>query len=338
MLNCSNIDPTTFEEGPIYIEIEVFMSIKEKKFTVRNSASFDDREPESSVTPVEPSSARLVLAELTHAINQNDVDEFKAIISNDFIYPGDGLKEGDTDLKGGTTYPFIIIDGQLISFPESNSGYIIHDHYSATFKGGHHVRSFEYRYYSARPMIEALFYEHNKLFRDLVELLAESDNALLHHAFIRSFNKTDVSTDIFVPWDQNVKCNVKAGIKEIKNYGEFLHKAGISRGSYALQLANDLRERMNTLPDSENTYTDKVKWLDFKYKFVTSLHSQDSHFVTHRGWKRIISNIASIIFSAGILNLINFCATGNFFFFNKTTTLQLVYDVDKSAKVERLAM
>jgi hypothetical protein len=212
------------------------------------------------------------------------------------------------------------------------------NHYSETYVGDHHTRYIVYRYYWVRPIIENLFFEHNELFRRLVSQVALSENKLIHNSFVENFNRTDLSPEILLPWDVNTMCDVKFGVLQITMYGQQLVSESVDRGKYAIKLATDLNERLDTLPVVDNSNTAKIKWLDFKLKFVEQLHSQDSHFVGHRGWKQVIGNVASIIFSAGILNLINLAVTGNFLFFNNTKTQQLVARLDHSViEPDRLA-
>ena len=64
-------------------------------------------------------------------------------------------------------------------------------------------------------------------------------------------------------------------------------------------------------------------------KFIETLHRKDEHFVGHLELKRVIANLAALVFSAGVLFIINFAFTGNFLFFNQTTTQKMISKADR---------
>ncbi len=310
----------------------------QKQFTISNNASFEDKPPLNLAAEIVPSNAESIFNQLVDAIARDDDADFSNALSSDFIYPGDGLKEGDTDFSSGSFNPLEYLSSDVTDLTRHNQ-MTSDNHYSSTYIGDHHTRHFVFRYYWVRPIIENLFFEHNELFRRLMSQLALSENTLIHNSFVENFNRTDVSPEILLPWNANIATEVRLRVTEITMYGEQLISEGVDRGNYATKLAGELDERLNTLPVVDDSNTAKIKWLDFKLKFVEHLHSQDSHFVGHRGWKKVIGNVASIIFSAGILNLINLAVTGNFFFFNKTRTQQLVTEVDHSInKPDRMVL
>jgi hypothetical protein len=328
----------------------------QKQFTIYERANFEDRDSTIKRTDVAASNAETVFNELVAAINNNKADAFSKTLSSDFIYPGDGLKEGDKDFTSGSFDPvlFLGVDASYIAasfigvsasaMVADTQNQVRHNHatrdnnYSETYTGNHHTRHMKYRYYSVRPVIENLFFENNELFRRLASQVALSESQLIHNIFAEAFNGTDLPSDIMTPWDAIRTNEVRLGVIEISLYGHQLVSEGIARGHSAIQLATELDTQLDTLPLIDDSNTAKVKWLDYKLKFVEHLHSQDSHFAGHRGWKRVIGNIASIIFSAGILNLINFAVTGNFLFFNKTRTQCLVKDVDHTIEPARIVL
>src|SRR3990167_1067489 len=110
------------------------MSVKEKQFTVYEYAEYSDRPAEWWTRKIEPSMIKNLSAEINTAIATNDSSGLKKLLTDDFIYPGDGKTKQDVDPQ--------------------------YSPYHGNYKGGHHEKIWNYEFYLARPIIEALFFEH----------------------------------------------------------------------------------------------------------------------------------------------------------------------------------
>ena len=69
---------------------------------------------------------------------------------------------------------------------------------------------------------------------------------------------------------------------------------------------------------------------------MNNLHGRgtDTLLSEHHGCKQIVANFFSILFSAGLLNLINRCVTGQWMFFNKTRSENKVSNVELALGVD----
>ncbi len=290
--------------------------IEEKRFTVSTS-SLSGYEK----TPAQFSEAHELITQLSAAINQNNSQELQKILSEDFIYGGYGLRQEDLQVLQET--------GRLtcdnIAKTKKTSS-----HYSGN-EIGHDEFTMEYEYYLTQPVIEFLFKEHPEKFAKLVQLLDNSNNENLNLIFVNCL-KNSAMTDILAAWDVTAQQEIKKKITEMDAYGKKLQQKNVDRGNVAVNLARQLNAKVGYCPQNNDNPTSQIKWLHFKFSFLDTLHSKDQEFKEHRGWKRVIANIASIIFSAGILNLIHYAVTDRILFFDRTTTQELVDNLDHSSR------
>lgn len=199
---------------------------------------------------------------------------------------------------------------------------------SEYYEGGHHVRETTTYKCRTRPLCEYLFFKNNNLFLDLIEKL-KCCSANFQEAFIEKLEDTDLKgLSNFLSVGSMGK--IKEGINALQTYGERLQEKKIDRGKYAVTLSHKLSENLQYIEDNkkEPHAINKLNCLAAKIHFAKDLHSKDAEFIKHRGYKRLIVNIASIMFTAGIANVFQRCYTGNWLFFNKTTTQELVSDID----------
>lgn len=255
-------------------------------------------------TSVTISNQNIVFQSLMNAIDQNNSIEFKNLLNSDFIYSCDG-----------NDYP----------------------PYISKYTGNRHTETRGYEYYLVRPVIETLFYEHTLFFRSLVSKVVQSGNIVIHSDFLDSFKEKDIPSDMFTPWSALQSFNILNAINAISVYGKKFpsDEQQIIRSKHAQELANLLTENLKNSPPLDNSSSSLVQWLDFKFKFLKALHSKDAHFIGHLGWKRVVANLASLVFSAGILNLLNLAFTGNFLFFNQTATQNMVSTLDAYVEIEQ---
>ncbi len=91
-----------------------------------------------------------------------------------------------------------------------------------------------------------------------------------------------------------------------------------------------------------NPWVDKFRALELKMELLEILHSKDPVFKHHRGlfgagWKRLVSNLAIILFPPlAAANIIYRAATGSWFFANKTRTERRIMQVEKAIGLKGL--
>jgi hypothetical protein len=73
----------------------------------------------------------------------------------------------------------------------------------------------------------------------------------------------------------------------------------------------------------------RLRTLQFKLEFQAALHTKDEALNRHRGYARFASNVFSILFTGGILNVVNYVTNGRFWFFSQTKTQSLVAGIEK---------
>lgn len=228
--------------------------------------------------------------ELMQAIDDGSLDSLTNILQNDFISPADA-KDEITDFTGGN-----------------------HNHY------------FILQAYTAENILDVLFFEHNELFYSLAQKLWATSNKAMNNCFIKCLAHSAIPPEMSSPWTDEEKQQIQLAVGALGSYEGHSGAKEESRKKHAHELMQQLNELLINIPQEPD---DAVAWLNYKYDFIKTLHSKDAHFEEHLGWKRVITNVASLIFSAGILNFIHWLSTDNFFFYNQTTTQSLVSDISK---------
>lgn len=261
---------------------------------------------ESLYTPVTLSNASDLFKSLIVCIDTNDIKNFNAILSGNFIYPNNNW--------------------------EGNS-------YKKVYVGGNHRKEWCYEYYHTRPALETLFLEHHDLFLSLLSDLARSNNKDLHKIFVDTYKgNRELPQNLMTPCNKNLRLTLATGVQAIKNYGDQLCNAGINKGSHARALAASLGDDLYLMPLNDNTPSAIVKSLNFKFNFVKKLHSLDAVLGGHHGWKEIIMNIAISISTGFIANIFNLAFNQTFFFSCNTKTQDLVGNVSKKFEAEKQVM
>lgn len=264
-------------------------------------------------TPVEFTDTTQVAAELLLAIRNNDEVALEELLKKPFIYPGDGK--------------WVPVDEDYT--------YHLKDRYHFTYQGNLHIRNLTYEYYYTRPLLEALFLEHPEIFQRLIAAVASSPCAPLHASLVSHLQQNpafpkDLCQAVDIP-------RLESRIKALNDYGNELNeKQRLTRSIQTLALAQELQTFASEHvphPKLSNPQTVAIQWLDFKLRFIQTLHDYDHHFVGHHGHKCLLVNIATVIFSAAILNILNYAVTGNFLFFKKTTTASLIDAIDQNIQV-----
>lgn len=281
------------------------MTRKQEQFTVFSYSAECGEKLKNAATPIIPTNMNELAVTIGNCITTGNSVRLETLLNDKFIYPGNGLKEGDTDKSNKY-------------FPYSSEAY---NDYEGTYRGDHHVRHFRYEYYYTQPIMVTLFFEYNKLFQNIINRLAQSNNAELHRVFTSVFARyPELPQEIFELCDANLKNNLQSAVQSIKAYSAELESKGIDKFRLVNNIANQTDAVVNGMPIYLNaTPTAQIRSLDFKFNYLKALYSEPT-ISTHRDskWGHLAANISSILFSAAILNVINYAVTGNFFFFNQT--------------------
>jgi hypothetical protein len=90
--------------------------------------------------------------------------------------------------------------------------------------------------------------------------------------------------------------------------------------------------------DVKPTFQKNLRVLEFKLGFCQKLHTRDAILNEHRHASKIIANLLSIFLTGMVANVVNYMVTGNFLFFNKTTTATMVNQIDNEVRPHTLVM
>lgn len=184
------------------------------------------------------------------------------------------------------------------------------------YKGNWHTRTWELQTFIAQPVIEAIYLEHPKLFKILVDAIILKKDKNLETAFIECcLAENDLPTTMFDSFTEEQKIQLDVEFKALRDKD--------STNKDAQSLANQLTQFMSKMPKGNG-----LKQLHYKLQFIELLHSQDRQLSKEINYRKILVNIATLILSAGLLNLVNLAATGNFLFFSQTKALTKISDID----------
>ncbi len=277
---------------------------------------------------------------LTKGISDNNALELQKLLSDDYIYPGNGLKEGHRSKKDGDFLDFNNYSYFGITQPRHNQLHQVSD-YKSVYQGDHHTDTTEYEFYYTRPILETLYLEHEEFFMKLLARLIIKDSPALYTTFIEAINKSnEIPRHLLTPCNETTKAQLVTGINAIAAYGAHLTASQIERGKHATALSNELTYALKFMPlGIADPNKAKINALYFKLQFLKGLHSKDEYFANHRReWAPLIANIASFLFTGMLLNIVNYCMTGNFLFYNQTKTRSLVSDTHKALTMEQSAL
>lgn len=187
------------------------------------------------------------------------------------------------------------------------------------------TRRYESR--EVRPIVEALFFERNDLFHNLIKQLIHKNTFAFYVAFCECLEGTDLSQKKLFCWDKETRDKALKYVTEIEAYSQTCqsddNEIARRKGREMQVIAKTLRPHLfdREYDHGRMNYRDKFQTLSFKLGVISQLQGK-SDFGEHRGYKRIIVNFMTLFFLGGIPNLINKCATGNWLFFNKTESEQ----------------
>lgn len=206
------------------------------------------------------------------------------------------------------------------------------------------VLEFKQKNYHCTSVIEALFHDkQSNACKEIIDLILEKDDeyrwcAVLYQVFMNSGLS---KTQNFYDWDEDMEREVLNHLKMMhKHAGRLFEKhsslsemksEAISRMIYEMENAIDGRE--NPLRGPLSKIEEPEKWflnLSFKLSLRKLIH-QDAYLLSeHRGYKRFVTNLMSILFTLGTANLVHRVSTGEWLFFNKTDSTQKTEEVESS--------
>jgi hypothetical protein len=214
--------------------------------------------------------------------------------------------------------------------------------FAAIDSGRHEMPSMFYM--DICPVVEGLarLYPYT-YFPEMVNALYKTNSMQLHDAFVRSLDSTRgilTERNLFM-WEtplKNAKGEMEKGIAAINQHGlDLLNKKdpdSTTKGDIAVKLAGDLTKKLATYVSNEHVgeavFMKNLRLLNFKLEFNILLHSKDDELNRHRGYAKIISNLFSILFTGGLLNVVNYVRKGTFFFYDKTASQERVENLERT--------
>jgi hypothetical protein len=189
-----------------------------------------------------------------------------------------------------------------------------------------------------RPVIEVLFFDHPKMFYELVLALRASDNIELFNEFENCLKNSDlVPADLFA-WNAEMKFKLEQDRLMLDQHAEKLNREGSKKAACLSHISAGLYKLLSPefVPalDGEMTPQKKLQILDFKCTCLILLNENNGSLAEVRGYKKIVANITSALFLF-IPNVLNYMLTGNFFFANKTASQQLIEKTSEHTHIAR---
>lgn len=182
-------------------------------------------------------------------------------------------------------------------------------------------------HFSVTILIDALV-DHQPTFLMLVNKLVEKNNREFYIAFDKALINTQLTQGLY-DWTSDTKRRVLRQLSVMDVYAYTIQNESPSKAALILKTNETLRQKIKdedplktpTNPlDSLAVLKKKFENLRFKLQLSETLNEHVSVLAEHRGYKRLVVNFMSILFTAGIANLLNRANTGNWLFFNKTTS------------------
>lgn len=244
---------------------------------------------------VVPSDINVIQSKLIKYVDNGNADKLTTLLKTDFIYPG------------------------CINYFRSNS-----NRSSGDWADGHTEE------YAVRPVVEILFQEHPNFLKHLIETLIKKNDESLFKAFEETIH-LDARPKLFGLTEQTKHAAIyqlETLNKYVQSYDWDVDPDGLQKKNIASSICNMLVDKINRACPSDDMYATKFTTLKLKLAVVTELHSYDNLFAIHRGYKRVLTNLATILFTLGLANIINRATTGNWLFFNKTNTQKIIEKVD----------
>lgn len=198
--------------------------------------------------------------------------------------------------------------------------------------------------YECTTVIEALFNDkYSNACKDLIDLiLLKNDDCRWCAVLWQVFFKSGLSAmDKFYDWDEEMEGQMLASLDVMQTYANTLFdiRSDLSEKKYTAiatmvyESKKAIQGNQNPLSEALNGVEELQKWflnLSFKLSLRKLIHENDYLLSEHRGYKRLVVNLSTILFTLGTANLINKVCTGDWLFFNKTTSLKKAEQVEDS--------
>lgn len=190
---------------------------------------------------------------------------------------------------------------------------------TSEYTGHYHRKEWEFQEFIARPMLEALFFEHIEYFHDVLSAVIQSENNQIKELFKKSCldMKNDIPKHLLTPFNESQKEKLASEINALA--------AENDKNQIAKVLATKLKTSLELIPDNAS----ELEIAEHKLQLIKMLHEQDKILAKEPNYRKILVNIATIILSGCIINLFNLALTGQFLLFNKTPAQQRVANIDK---------
>ncbi|MDP3268615.1 MAG: hypothetical protein Q8M40_06140 [Legionella sp.] len=190
-----------------------------------------------------------------------------------------------------------------------------------------------------RPNIEALILAKPQYLIAVLNKLIEKNSEEFYSIFLDSINNTDFKDKNLGSWTAEIKAALINNIDKLEQFGKGLKVQGTQKNSRpALEKGNalvDFAEEMkkatkkDVKEDNSSDLKEKCENILHKAKLIQTADDKKPEFSVHREYKRFLVNLATILFSAGLINLGKYLITGNGFFANKTNTENKVDALEK---------
>lgn len=194
-------------------------------------------------------------------------------------------------------------------------------HFESTYRGSHHLKTWQKKYFLVSSVVEMLFFEEQAGLRKVVSAL-KSKRTTLQESFIKACKTSkEIPEALFLPILHAEQTTIEKELSVLEQNGP--------SHPVALELASSLQALLNEKPTESAT---KLEQLEFKLRFIETLHAKDKELAAQPNYKKIIVNLSMMIL--GFLpNLINFALSGNFIFFKETSNQASVSKVDRLVNV-----
>lgn len=216
--------------------------------------------------------------------------------------------------------------------PEVEHDYTYFDH-----GRGYNQRAYTCHYndiWQALPLLQGLYYTNLIKFDALLSNLVENGTDEQRHAFISVLHElnSDLSPEHLTKYSNADQNNLHQKIDALMTYSEQKqHEEGSTKADLALTLCGTLKEAVRaneTLAEETDSPNKQLKVLKFKLGLRKLMDEKKPELETHRGYKRLFTNVATVLCTGLVANFINLAVTGNFLFFNKTDTQKKLGKVD----------
>jgi hypothetical protein len=179
-------------------------------------------------------------------------------------------------------------------------------------------------------------YDEPEYFIWIVKQLQQSNSFALYKAFLKSLDYTDMHKEHLFNWNEAMRIKAAAQIKGIKHYAKHLASYKIEKADTLFSLTRQLTMHLRHGPKIRDTtahFKNRLAILEYKLRFKQLLHRHDKILNSHRYPFYLAANLVIVIFTGGVLHLVNHLLTGNYIFFAKTASRKRITHIEQQAKL-----